>query len=213
MPVIAVDVPALKVVEEVPDRWCYAAVEQVLRKAFKKPDISQTEIAHNCFIRVAATSTTTYSHLGRMLQYAKTAVSQVTGKPLDVVEKDWLTLRPSLATLAPFGELNLDKDGLRGLLRDSWGEFDRKIFTTVNIGCPPSVFDVAPEIAEGKLVAAANDVHWYVIYGYDYDEAAVHDDEEAKYTYLVYDVHGGVASRAAAKDFNENLSEVLTVTA
>lgn len=213
MRVMFVDVPALKVVEEVPTRWCYAAVEQVLRKAFEKPDISQTEIAHNCFIRVATKSTTTHGDLGRMLQYAKRAVAQVQNGSIEGVEAEWLNIRAALKEIVTFSDLDLDKDGLRGLLRECWGEFDRKIFTTVNIDCPPDVFSITTEIADRKLVAAANDVHWYVIYGYDYDEAAVGDDEEAKYTYLVYDVHGGSSSSLNAKAFNETLSEALTVAA
>ncbi len=213
MRVMPIDVPALKVREEVENKWCYAAVEQVLRKAFKKPDISQTEIAHNCFLNIARKSTTTDGDLGRMLRYAKLAMAQATEQSVPNIEASWLDIRGALKELVPFGALDLDQDGLRDLLKACWGEFDRTIFTTRNIDTPPSTLDITSEIGEGKLVAAANQVHWYVIYGYDYDEKAVGDNEGAKYSYLVYDVHDGSVLTPKADDFNDMLTEVLTVAA
>src|ERR1044071_6121726 len=79
---MTIDVPKLGVVEEVKDYWCYAGVEQLLRKAFKKLDISQTRIAHNCFLRVARTAKEQTGHVGKMQQYAKLALAQATGQPL-----------------------------------------------------------------------------------------------------------------------------------
>src|SRR5262245_39043040 len=108
MKVMYFDVPALGVVEEVKARWCYAAVEQVLRKGLTKADISQTEIAHNCFLRVAKSSTTEDGDLGRMLKYAKKAVAQLTKSSLPDIESKWAAIRPTLQSIVSFGKLDLD---------------------------------------------------------------------------------------------------------
>ncbi|NUR29066.1 MAG: hypothetical protein HOV83_25025 [Catenulispora sp.] len=209
---MAHDVPALKVVEEVEYTWCFAGVEQVLRKVFGKADISQTEIAHNSAIRLAGTAGGTSTHWQRATEYAQRAIAQLTGDQLKEVEGKWAEIRPTLTQRVTFQGLKLEQDGLRDRLRRCYGEIDLKPFTTALVEKPYDVLTIAGELGDKKLVIAGNELHWYVIYGYDYDEASKDADETRKYRYLVYDVHGGESLTRTAS-FTNLITDLFVVGA
>lgn len=212
MPTISVDVPALGVTEEVQNYWCYAATESILRKAFGKTDSSQTEIAHNCFLRIAKSNRVTYGDFGKMTTYAQRALAQVQKNTVQDVQASWAEVKGAIEQLVTFDELDLDSDGLRQLLQTAWGEFDRTLFTnyTATVG---DVFQVMTHIDDGGLIAAANTVHWRVIYGYDYIPDDTSNDEASKYRYMVYDPHDGSSGPRRPNAFNQGLTDVVYITA
>jgi hypothetical protein len=212
MPTISIDVPKLRVVEEVKYYWCYAATESILRKAFGKADISQTEIAHNCYLRVAKTNKERGGDLGKMTTYAQLAVAQVQNETVENVKASWQHIMGTVDQIVSFDDLDLGRDGLRRLLQSAWGEFDRTLFT-YHTETSAGTLQVISHIGEGGLVAVANQVHWKVIYGFDYVADDKSDDEESKYRYLVYDPENGKATQPRAKGFNEDLTDVVYISA
>ena len=185
------DVPALNVVEEVNQYWCFAAVEQVLRKVFGKTDITQTEIAHNSAIRLAGMANPgATTHWRNSVRYAQTAVAQIQGAEVADVQANWADLRPNLAHIVDFEQLDLGQDGLREQLQRIYGEIDLAQFTAIPMDPGFNVYDIVSAISDRKLVLAGTSNHWYLLYGYDYNDADQGTDETNKYRYLVYNVHG-----------------------
>jgi hypothetical protein len=207
------DVPALNVVEEVANAWCFAAVEQVLRKVFGKADITQTEIAHNAALRLAGTAGGSTFHWRQATEYAQKAFAQATVRELADVQREWNTIRPTVAGTVRFGDLRLDEDGLRALLQGFWGEIDLRPFTSALVEKPYDVFTITGELSDGKLVIAGSSAHWYVVYGYEYDDTSTAADETRKYRYLVYDVHGPHTTTPGATSFQNSITDMFSVGA
>jgi len=216
MPEFKHNVPALNVVEEVNQYWCFAAVEQVLRKVFGKPDIAQTEIAHNSAIRLAGMANAgATTHWRNSVLYAQTAVAQLSNTGLADIQANWADLRPTLAHIVDFGQLDLGQGRLRELLQRIYGEIDLAQFTAVPLDPDFDVYTIVSAINDRKLVLAGTSNHWYLLYGYDYNAADQGTDETRKYRYLVYNVHGPEAmTRGVAWLQNpEMIKDILVVWA
>lgn len=194
------DMSAYSVREEVPGRWCYAAVEQALRKVLLEQDMSQTEIAHNCFLREASRSSATTGDFGLMAEYAKRVAAQLHQKNYEQVVSDpvwWNSVKADLPAVAPFDAVTLT-DQLAGLLKKTFGSIGPQGFDSRGVlAVTPEDFSGCQNaLAAGCLVVAMSSVHMYIVWDYD----------PATHVMSVYDPSEGIYERPGA-DFAEIATE------